>query len=154
MIGDLKQIYKNESVKACFGQDAPYSDNKYSAKWTISDNVLRYRACEIAITPKYDGNQGGLASMIYKLFDKKTGSGTKIESKPHLNEKLRQELQKTLFKYNIFAANFAKIGLLSSFNRGVKYLIIYDGFLHQKILRLSLWRIKKLKQFFMVSFKQ
>ena len=99
---------------------------------------MRYRACEIAITPKYDGNQGGLASMIYKLFDKKTGSGTKIESKPHLNEKLRQELQKTLFKYNILAANFSKIGLLSSFNRGVKYLIIYDGFLHQKILRLSL----------------
>ena len=111
---------------------------------------LRYRACEIAITPKYDGNLGGLTSMIYKLFDKKTGSGTKIESKPHLNEKLRQELQKTLirkfknrkvytkFKYNILAANFAKVGLLSSFNRGVKYLIIYDGFLHQKILRLSL----------------
>ena len=32
VIGDLKQIYKNESVKACFGQDAAYSDNKYSAK--------------------------------------------------------------------------------------------------------------------------
>ena len=46
------------------------------AKRTISDNILKDRAYEITINPKYDGYQRGLASMIYKFFDKKTESRT------------------------------------------------------------------------------
>ena len=37
---------------------------------TISDVINKDRAYKIAIYPKYDGYQGGLASMIYKSFDK------------------------------------------------------------------------------------
>ena len=36
--------------------------------------ILKDRAYEIAINPKYDSYQGGLASMVYKIFDKTTGS--------------------------------------------------------------------------------
>ena len=32
---------------------------------------MRDQACNIAKNPKYDGYQGGLASMAYKTFDKK-----------------------------------------------------------------------------------
>ena len=41
---------------------------------TVSDKVLKNRNYEIAIDTKYDGNQRKLANM----FDKKTGSGAKI----------------------------------------------------------------------------
>ena len=38
--------------------------------------VLRDKAFDIAKNSKYDGYQRGLASMVYKVFDKKsTGSG-------------------------------------------------------------------------------
>ena len=36
-----------------------------------SDKVLRGKPFNIAKIPKYDGYQRGLASMIYKFFDKK-----------------------------------------------------------------------------------
>ena len=36
------------------------------------DNVLRGKAFNIAKDAKYDGYQTGLASMVYKFFDKKT----------------------------------------------------------------------------------
>ena len=45
-------------------------------KRTVSDKVLRDKAFKIAKNPKYDGYQRGLASMVYKFFDKKfSGSG-------------------------------------------------------------------------------
>ena len=37
-----------------------------------SDKVLKDKAFEIANNPKYDGRQRGLASMVYKFFDKKS----------------------------------------------------------------------------------
>ena len=40
-------------------------------KRTQSDNVLKDKAFKIASDPKYDGYQRGLASMVYKFFDKK-----------------------------------------------------------------------------------
>ena len=60
--GNLKHIYKNEIDKARFSFDTVYSDSKESAKITVS------QAYEIALTPKYDGYQKGLASMVYKTF--------------------------------------------------------------------------------------
>ena len=46
--------------------------SKYLAKTTQSDNVLKYKAFKIAFDPKYDDYQRGLASMVYKFFDKKS----------------------------------------------------------------------------------
>ena len=53
-----------------------YGDFKDLAKRTASDKVLRDKAFNIAKNPKYDGYQRGLASMVYKCFDKKwAGNG-------------------------------------------------------------------------------
>ena len=57
-----------------------YGNFKDFAKRTASDKVLRNKAFNIAKNPKYDGCQRGLASMVYKSFDKKNkGSGIKNE---------------------------------------------------------------------------
>ena len=48
-----------------------YEHFKNLARRTASDKVLRDKAFNIAINPKYDGYQCGLASMVYKCFDKK-----------------------------------------------------------------------------------
>ena len=66
---NLKNLYKNELDKACFGHDAAYSDSKDLAKRIISEKILNDRTYEIARNCKYDGYQ------IYKFFDNKTGSG-------------------------------------------------------------------------------
>ena len=82
--GDTNYIYKNELDKACFAHDAAYSDNKDLTKRTIVDNILRDKAFNIAKDLKHDGYQRGLASMVYKFFDKKSeGSGvnTKLGKK-------------------------------------------------------------------------
>ena len=46
-----------------------------------SDKVLRDKAFNIEKTPKYDGHQRGLGSMVYKFFDEKSaGSGVNIHA--------------------------------------------------------------------------
>ena len=90
---------------------------------------MKDRAYEIAINPKYDVYQRGLASMVCALFDRKTGSVGSV------NKVLAQQLCKPVIKRfkrrnvyaksidNIWASDLAEMGLLSSFNRGVKYLL-------------------------------
>ena len=76
--GDTAFIYKNELDKACFQHDMAYGDFRFKdlAKRTASDTVLRDKALNIVKNPKYDRCQGGLASMVYKLFyEKSAGSG-------------------------------------------------------------------------------
>ena len=65
------------------------------------DKVLRDRAFKIADDPKYDGYQRGLASMVYKFFDKKSAllnksSGSGIANEP--NYQLANELHKPIIK--------------------------------------------------------
>ena len=48
-----------------------YRDFKDLARRKASDKTLRDKAFNIAKTPKYDRYQRGLASMVYKFFDKK-----------------------------------------------------------------------------------
>ena len=91
--GDSRFIYRNELDKACFQHDMTYGDFKDLAKRTAVDKVLRDEAFNITKDPKYDGYQRGLASMVYKFFDKKTAcSGvtmlankSAIKSIPELN---------------------------------------------------------------------
>ena len=70
--GDTNYIYKHELDKACFAHDAAYSDSKDLTKRTVADKILRNKAFNIAKNQKYDGYQRGLASMVYKFFDKKS----------------------------------------------------------------------------------
>ena len=65
--GNTDCIYKNDLDKVCFQHDIPYGKYKDLAKRTQSDKVLRDKAFKIAINPKFDGYQRGLASMVYKL---------------------------------------------------------------------------------------
>ena len=114
--GDLNYIYKNELDNTCFAHDTIYSDSKDFAERTIPDKILKDRAYEIAIIPKYDGYQRGLASMVCKQISK---------VKANVNEVLAQELQKPViiifkrrkvyarFKRNIWAADLAEMGSLS-----------------------------------------
>ena len=48
-----------------------YGDFKDLTKRTAADKVIRDNAFEIANDQIYDGYQRGLASIVYKLFDKK-----------------------------------------------------------------------------------
>ena len=67
--GDLKYIYKNELDKACFAHYAANVNCEDLDKKTVSDNILKDRAGEITLNPKYNGYQRGLARMVYKIFD-------------------------------------------------------------------------------------
>ena len=69
--GDTRYIYRNELDKASFQHDSAYVDHKDLINRTKSDKVLRDKAYDIASNPEYDGYQRGLASMLYKFFDKK-----------------------------------------------------------------------------------
>ena len=92
--GDLRYIYRNVLDKACFQHDMTYRDFKDLAKITAADKVLRYKALNIAKDPKYDEYQRGVASMVYKFFDKKTAAGG-IKSMSE-NDQLAQELRKPI----------------------------------------------------------
>ena len=45
----------------CFAHDAAYANSKYLAKKTVSVKILKDRANEIALNPKHDWYQRGLA---------------------------------------------------------------------------------------------
>ena len=93
--GDTNYTYKNELDKACFQHDMVYGDFKDLARRTASDKVLRDKAFNIAKNSKYDGYQRGLASMVYKCFNKqsaslpdKSVSGSDVNT--HENDKIKQ----------------------------------------------------------------
>ena len=49
-----------------------YGYFKDLARRTAADKFVRDKAFNISKNPKYDGYQRGLASMVYKFFDKKS----------------------------------------------------------------------------------
>ena len=136
--GDTRYIYGNELDKACFQHDSAYADHKDLINRTKSDKVLRDKAYDIASNPEYDGYQRGLASMVYKIFDKKsTGSGfkkLKTTTKPS-SSILADELHKPIirkfnkrkvysqFKDKLWGVDLADMQSLSRKNKGIKYLL-------------------------------
>ena len=72
---DSRYIYQNELDKTCFQHSMAYDDFEDLTRRTGSDKILRDKAFNIAKNPKFDGYQGGLASMAYNFFDNKTSSG-------------------------------------------------------------------------------
>ena len=130
--GNTEFIHKNELDKACFQHDMAYGKSKDLAKRLQSDKVLRDKAFKIASDPKYDGYQRGLASMVYKFFDKKS-SGRGIVNEP--NYQLANELPKPIirkfkkrkvyssFRDNIWGVDLADMQSLSKYNKGIKYLL-------------------------------
>ena len=138
--GNADFIYRNELDKACFQHDMAYGKTKGLIKRTQSDKVLKNKTFKIASDPKYDGYQRGLASMIYKFFDKKSkGSGiisslaNKSANEP--NSQQANELHKPIirkskkrrvyssFRDNIWDYDLADMQSLSIYNKGIKYLL-------------------------------
>ena len=101
---DTRYIYRNELDKACFQHDSTYADHKDLLNRTKSDKVLKDKAYNIPSNPEYGGYQRGLASMVYKFFDKKSmGSGTAKRSSLERTVKdsssiLADELHKPVIK--------------------------------------------------------
>ena len=96
--GDTNYIYNNEFDKACFQHDMAYGKYKKKLeKITQSDTVFKDKAFEIANNPKYYGHQRGLASIVYKLFDKKS-TGTSIKSEIKENQQFANELHKPVIR--------------------------------------------------------
>ena len=93
--GNTNFIYKNELNKACFQHDMAYDKSKQLAKRTQSKKVLRDEAFKIASDSKYDGYERGLASMVYKFFDKKY-RGNGIANEPIYQ--LASELHKPIIR--------------------------------------------------------
>ena len=79
--GNTDYIYKNGLDKAWFQHDITYDKCKDLTKRTQPDKVLGDKAFEIASNSKYNGYQRGLASMVFKIFDKKSkGSGVNFSN--------------------------------------------------------------------------
>ena len=102
-------------------------------KRTAADKVLRDKAFKIASDQKYDGYQRGLASMVYKFFDKKSqGSGLANNKE---NMQLADELHKPIirkfkerkvfswFRDNIWEVDLADMQLLSKVNKRFRFLL-------------------------------
>ena len=127
---DTRYIYRNELDKACFQHDSTYADHKDLINRTEADKVLRDKAYDIASNPKYDGYQRGLASTVYKFFDKKsTGSGIASSSiladerhKPIIRKFNKRKVY-SQFKDNIWGVALAAMQSLSRKNKGIKYLL-------------------------------
>ena len=118
-------------------------DHKDLINRTKSDKVLRGQAYDIASNPIYDGYQRGLASMVYKLFDKKSTAkptaepsslermGSGIASSSILANELHKPVVKKFnkrkvysqFKDNIWGVDLADMQSLSRKNKGIKYLL-------------------------------
>ena len=111
-----------------------YGDFKDLNRRTAADKVLRDKAFNIAKNPKYDGYQRGLASMVYKFFDKKNSGGTG-KNENISNKELAKELHKPIIRKfnkrkvlsplidNIWGADLANMKLISKFNKGCRFLL-------------------------------
>ena len=118
-----------------------YGDFKNLTKRTAADKVLRDKAFKIASDQKYDGYQRGLASIVYKFFEKKSqGSGRPLSSASQLanikeNMQLADELHKSIirkskkrkayssFGDNIWGEDLADMQLLSKFLKAFRFLL-------------------------------
>ena len=119
-----------------------YDKSKYLTKRTQSDKVLRDKAFKIASNPKYVSYQRGLASMVYKLFDKKS-SESGVATGPNYqlaNELHRQIIRKfkrrkiySSFTDSIWSVGLAEMQSLSKCNKGIKYLLCATDLFSQYI---------------------
>ena len=74
----------------------PFTKNKERIqKFNETEDISYIYKNELAKNPKYDGYQRGLASMVFKLFDKKS-TGSSIANEP--NYQLENELHKPIIR--------------------------------------------------------
>ena len=88
-----------------------YGDFKDIKRRMASDKVLKDKACNIAKNRKYDGYQRGLASIVYKFFDKKSEGSGIVDNKENIQ--LAGELHKLIIR------KFEKRKVYSSFRDNI-----------------------------------
>ena len=113
----------------------PYGDFKDLNRRTAADKLLHDKAFNIAKNPEYDGYQHGLASTVYKFFEKNT-SGETVKDENITNKELAEELHKpTIRKFNkrkvhspfvdnTWCADLADMQLISKFNKGFTFFCV------------------------------
>ena len=131
--GDTSYIYKNELDKKCFQHDMAYRDFKHLAKMTIADKIERDKAFKITSYQKSYGCQRGLASMVYKFFDKKSQGRGLVNNKENIQLaielhkpiiiKLKKRKMYSSFRDNILCVGLADMQLLSKLNKGFRFLL-------------------------------
>ena len=114
---DSRYIYQNKPHKACFQHYVAYGDFKDLPRRTATDKALRDKAFHVAKIPKYDQYQRGLASMVYKCFDKNTSGGA-VKSEFMSNQELVKEMYKQLLEH---LNTFTHL-LMIIFNKGFPFL--------------------------------
>ena len=109
-----------------------YDKYKDLTKRIQSDKVLRDKAFKTQRNPKYEGYQRGLASVVFKFFDKKS-KGSSIKSMQ--NQQLADELHKPIirkfkrrrvyssFEDNIWSVDLAHMQVLGKYNKRIRYLL-------------------------------
>ena len=85
-------------IKLAFNMRGLMEILKDLARRTASNKVLRDKAFNIAKNPKYDGYQRGLASMVYKFFDKKSKGGGISNNEIKQNLQLAKEFHKPIIR--------------------------------------------------------
>ena len=88
-----------------------YGKSKDIARRTQSEKNLRDKEFKIASDPKWDGYQRGLASMVYKFFDKTSSRSGVAATEP--NYQLVNELYKQIIR------KFKKRKIYSSFRDNI-----------------------------------
>ena len=94
--------------------------------------MLHDKAFNTAKNLKYDEYQRGLASVVYKFFDKKSTSladksafSGGIKSITQTNYQKTQEKKSTLNFYRPYlGADLADMQLISNFNKGICFLLL------------------------------
>ena len=113
-----------------------YANFKDLIRRTASDKKLHDKAFNIVKNPIYDGCKRGLASMVYKFFDKKT-SCSSIKNENMSDQQLAEELHKPITKKfkkrkaqspfidNIWGDDLADMQLLSKLKKVFRFLLCY-----------------------------
>ena len=69
--GDLNCIYENKLDKVCFSYNTAYADSKNLTKRASSGKILKARAYEVTLNPKYDRYQKGLENLVHRFLIRK-----------------------------------------------------------------------------------
>ena len=113
-----------------------YGDFNDLAKRTVSGKALRKKAFKIASNPKYDRYKKGLATMVYKFFDKKSAliAGSSIKNEIKQNQQLADYTNQFIeylkkrkvyspFKDNIWGTDLVDMQLISKFYKEIRFLL-------------------------------
>ena len=114
--GNTNYICKNGLGKAYFQHDMAYGKYKDLAKRTESGKALKDKAFKITRNPNYDRYQRGLASMVYKFFNKKS-AGSAVATLA--NKSLSNQLQLANELHKPIITKFKKRRVYSSFKDNI-----------------------------------